>query len=172
LRLRANEEIVLVIEPRDANHSCDLTNIDLTVTSDKETWNLTEQLHPNLLAGNPHADAKGRPDVWSFFTEPARGVSASAGSQSMLASGSLLANWLHESDPNKRAELAQGIEAILVASDAKPAVNAEQPDAVMARELLSATGPFFRAAMSMASQGNTAVQGKPASQGSDGGAAQ
>jgi len=172
LRLRANEEIVLVIEPRDANHSCDLTNIDLTVTSDKETWNLTEQLHPNLLAGNPHADAKGRPDVWSFFTEPARGVSASAGSQSMLASGSLLANWLHESDPHKRAELAQGIEAILVASDAKPAVNAEQPDAVMARELLSATGPFFRAAMSLASQGNTAVQGKPASQGSEGGAAQ
>ena len=159
LRLRANEEIVLVIEPRDANHSCDLTNIDLTVTSEKESWNLTEQLHPDLLAGNPHADAKGRPDVWSFFTEPARGVSASAGPQSMLASGSLLANWIHESDTNKRGELAQSIEAILVASDAKPTVNAEQPDAVMARELLSATGPFFRAAMSLASQENTAVQG-------------
>jgi len=159
LRLRANEEIVLVIEPRDANHSCDLTNIDLTVTSEKESWNLTEQLHPDLLAGNPHVDANGRPDVWSFFTEPARGVSASAGPQSMLASGSLLANWIHESDTNKRGELAQSIEAILVASDAKPTVNADQPDAVMARELLSATGPFFRAAMSLASQENTAVQG-------------
>jgi hypothetical protein len=147
LRLRPNEEIVLVIEPRDANHSCDLTNVDLTVANEQETWNLTEQIHATILEANPHADSKGRPNVWAFFTEPARNNTSSPGIHTTVTPGSLLAKWFHESDTPTRDGLAQAIELQLKHSQQSPALPAEQPDAMMAKELLSATGPFFRAAL-------------------------
>lgn len=157
LRLRPDEEIVLVIEPRDSNHSCDLTNVDLTIANEKETWNLTEQIHASILDANPHADSKGRPNVWSFFTEPARTSTSTAGLHTTVTPGSLLAKWFHESDTPTRDGLAQAIELQLKNSHKSPTLTAEEPDAMMAKELLSATGPFFRAALASipSSQSNT-----------------
>ena len=68
--------VSLLIGPRDANHSCDLTAVDLTLTSAGEggrEWDLARDVSPDVLAGNPHADRFGNEGVWHFYTEPDKG---------------------------------------------------------------------------------------------------
>ena len=157
LRIRPNDQIVLVIEPRDANHSCDLTQIDLSITSiqtensPSETWNLAEQLHPNLLAGNPHADVQGRAGVWEFFTEATQGAKQS-GQGSLIPPGSLLAKWFNEPEASKRQALIADLQRRLVQASEDPSqaakdTAANDPDTVLVRRLLSASGPFFLSAI-------------------------
>src|SRR5205807_10159400 len=67
--------LVLAVDPRDANHSCDLTEIGLSVTeADRagRVWDLAHDVANSVLAGNPHADRFGNPDVWRFVRGPAR----------------------------------------------------------------------------------------------------
>ncbi|MFM8570844.1 MAG: DUF1587 domain-containing protein, partial [Pirellula sp.] len=149
LRVRANDEIVLVIEPRDSNHSCDLTTIDLTITAPQtpnapgETWSLSQDLHPNILAGNPHADSQGRPGIWEFFTEPALGNKASNQS-GLIPPESLLAKWFNEPDVAARKAIISELHKLII--DPKSS-SLESPDGLLVRRLLSASGPFFLAAM-------------------------
>ncbi|MCY3006664.1 MAG: DUF1592 domain-containing protein [Planctomycetota bacterium] len=165
LRIRPNDQIVLVIEPRDANHSCDLTQIDLMVTSlqnessPSESWDLAQELHPNLLAGNPHADSRGRAGVWEFFTEPTLGAKQTNQS-GLIPPGSLLAKWFNEPEASKRQTIVEDLQKRLIQASraasgaSKDAANAptneqanSDPDAVLVRRLLSASGPFFLAAI-------------------------
>jgi len=149
LRVRAKDELVLVIEPRDSNHSCDLTAIDMTITalqtanSPEETWNLTQDLHPNILESNPHADSKGRPGVWEFFSEPAMGNQASQ-QDGLIPPESLLAKWFNEPDVSVRKQLISNLLKLLLDPTSVPA---DSPDGLLARRLPSASGPFFMAAM-------------------------
>jgi hypothetical protein len=149
LRVRAKDELVLVIEPRDSNHSCDLTAIDMTITalqtanSPEETWNLTQDLHPNILESNPHADSKGRPGVWEFFSEPAMGNQASH-QDGLIPPESLLAKWFNEPDVSVRKQLISNLLKLLLDPTSVPA---DSPDGLLARRLPSASGPFFMAAM-------------------------
>ncbi len=76
--VRPGDLVSLVIGPRDGNHSCDLTAVDLTLTGDGKTWDLAADVSPDVLAGNPHADRLGNPDVWHFYTEPDRGGDSDA----------------------------------------------------------------------------------------------
>ena len=64
----------VVIGPRDGNHACDLTAVDLTITADGKTWDLAKDVSPDVHAGNPHADGYGNPGVWHFYTEPVAGA--------------------------------------------------------------------------------------------------
>jgi len=149
LRVRAGDELVLVIEPRDSNHSCDMTAIDMTITSlqtassPEEIWNLSQDLHPNILEANPHADSKGRQGVWEFFTEPALGNKAS-NQNGLIPPESLLAKWLNEPDASVRKQLIGDLQKLLLDPNSAPA---DSPDGLLARRLPSASGPFFMAAM-------------------------
>ena len=49
--------VSLLIGPRDGNHACDLTAVDLTLAGGGREWNLAREVSPDILAGNPHADA-------------------------------------------------------------------------------------------------------------------
>ncbi len=80
--------VALVIGPRDGNHSCDLTAVDLTLTAADRKWDLAKDVSPDMLAGNPHADSFGNAGVWHFYTEPATG---SAGT--VIVAGSVLTKW-------------------------------------------------------------------------------
>lgn len=53
LPLEPNQVIALVVGPRDGNHFCDLTAIDLTLTAADEQWHLSRDLATRLLQGNP-----------------------------------------------------------------------------------------------------------------------
>ena len=71
IKVRAGDVVSLSIGPRDGNHSCDLTAIDLEITSqegdEQRTWNLAKDVSGDVLAGNPHADRFGNAGVWHFL---------------------------------------------------------------------------------------------------------
>ncbi|MFO0012377.1 MAG: DUF1592 domain-containing protein [Planctomycetota bacterium] len=138
LLVRAGNEITMVVEPRDGNHSCDLTNIDLTIATASETWDLAKDITSNILDGNPHADSRGRPGVWSFFSEQ---VDAPKLATAGLIDGSLLARWFNASDAAERATTAASIEQLILKPD--PGLASDHPDRVLMRQLDSAIGPFW-----------------------------
>jgi hypothetical protein len=148
LLVREGDHVVLIVEPRDGNHSCDLTTIDLEISSAEETWNLTRDVSGDILAGNPHADSKGRANVWEFFAEPTALPSRVGGTGSVIPTGSMLASWLNEPNSENRKTLASRIEQLVTSRG--EGLNADSPDAVLVRQILSSSGPFFAAAMSTA----------------------
>src|SRR5262249_13388264 len=69
LAVEPGDFVSLLIGPRDGNHACDLTAVDLWITGGGQRWDLAGDVAPDVLAGNPHADGHGNPDVWHFYTE-------------------------------------------------------------------------------------------------------
>ncbi|MFY7969675.1 MAG: hypothetical protein ACOVNV_11310, partial [Pirellulaceae bacterium] len=134
IAVRKGDAIVLTILPRDGNHSCDLTAIDLAITAGDQKWDLAQQLSPDLLAANPHADLQGNPDVWHCFSEPTSGSSAV-----VLPAGSLLAQWQAAVDPDQRRALAQRI-AQLVKTEPSD-LPADHPDRLLRKQLRWSQGP-------------------------------
>jgi len=131
--------ISLVVGPRDGNHSCDLTDIELVIRTTEATpreWNLTADVSPDILAGNPHADRQGNAAVWHFYTEP---VQAGAG-LAVIPAGSILARWQSAAAPELRKELAAQVQSLLLG--AAPA-DAGSPDGQLYRQLASLSGPLF-----------------------------
>ncbi len=131
--------VSVLIGPRDGNHSCDLTAVDLTLTGEDQTWDLAADVSPDILAGNPHADRLGHPDVWHFYTEPDRG----GATDSVIPAGSVLARWELATKPEQKAALAQDVQKLLTTG---PPESRESPDAALYRQLVSLRGPLFRAA--------------------------
>ncbi|MFM2095007.1 MAG: hypothetical protein RIS70_2131 [Planctomycetota bacterium] len=140
LPIRQGDIVSLIIGPRDGNHACDLTAVDLTLRSGDRTWDLAKDVSPDLLAGNPHADQFGNAGVWHFYTEP---VSGAAGH--VIPPDSLLAKWQSSSDTQEKQQLAVTIEKFLLSG---PAANSDankkdSPDAALRRQLTSISGPLF-----------------------------
>src|SRR5205085_1048901 len=102
LSVQEGDFLSLLIGPRDGNHSCDLTAVDLSLTSVGDAsreWNLAKDVSPDVLAGNPHADRFGNEGVWHFYTEPDK-----AGSETgpVIPAGSLLAKWQSASSAEEK----------------------------------------------------------------------
>lgn len=64
LPLEEGNVIALVVGPREGNHACDLTAINLTITDGTKTWDLAPDVSPDILKGNPHGP-------WHFLSQPA-----------------------------------------------------------------------------------------------------
>lgn len=129
VRIHKGDLISLEIGPRDGNHSCDLTAVDLTIKSDERQWNLARDVSPDVLAGNPHADGFGNPGVWYFFPEP---VAAESGP--VLPADPLLAKWQSAADPAEKQRLAAEIQTLLTSG---PPAKSDSPDAALYRQLVS-----------------------------------
>lgn len=136
LDLRKGDLLSLVIGPRDGNHSCDLTAVDLSITGARsgKTWDLAKDVSPDILAGNPHADGFGNPGVWHFYSEPDKG----GGAEPVIPEGSLLARWRTAAGEEK-GKIAEAIKRLLESG------TAQGPDATLRRDLLAPTGPLVRA---------------------------
>lgn len=135
--------VSLVVGPREANHSCDLTAIDLVLTDTAEggrVWNLAADVSPNILAGNPHDDRFGNAGVWHFYTEP---VANSAAVGPAVPPGSLLANWFATDNAEEQQRLAATLEKLLLS---KSPDEKNVPDATLYRQLAAFTGPLLRGA--------------------------
>ncbi len=63
VQVEADQVIALVISPRDGNHSCDLTTIQLNLRDGENIWDLAKDVSPNILTGNPHGP-------WHFLSQP------------------------------------------------------------------------------------------------------
>lgn len=64
VRVEAGQVVALVIGPKDGNHSCDLTAVNLTLSDGTQTWDLAKDVSPNILKGNPNG-------AWHFLSQPA-----------------------------------------------------------------------------------------------------
>ena len=142
LVVQPGDLLSLVVGPRDGEHSCDMTAIDLTVTARDDVaaeWNLAKDVSPDILAGNPHADRHGNTGVWHFYSEP----DAGGGAESIMPAGSLLAQWQVAQDAESRKQLAEKLQALL--TNGVGDIPADAPDAVLHRQLTSLNGPLFAA---------------------------
>ena len=133
LAVQPGDLLSVILSPRDGNHSCDLTAVDLTVSAAGQTWDLAADVSPNILEGNPHADRLGHPAVWHFYSEP----DGTGDSGTAIPPGSILARWLSAPDPAEKHRLAEEFQQLLKAG---PAVAADHPDAVLYRQLGSLGG--------------------------------
>jgi hypothetical protein len=139
LTVQKGDLVSLVVDPRDGNHACDLTDLELVlkqVGGDGREWSLTRDVSADVLAGNPHADAFGNADVWHFYTEPVAGSTAGF----VIPAGSVLDRWLEADNPAARRDLAGGLQKLLTSG---PPTNPKSPDAILYRQLASLGGPLF-----------------------------
>lgn len=133
--------ISLLIGPRDGNHSCDLTNIDLIVKSQGDSgkvWSLAREVSPDVHAGNPQADSNTNPGVWHFYAEP---VVPGGDSGSVIPAGSLLAKWQAESDPVKKQNLAKAFQDMLLGVGSQAKSPADQQ---LKEQFSSLSGPLYQ----------------------------
>src|SRR5262249_51240886 len=131
IAVRQGDLIALSVGPRDGNHACDLTDVELTLTvagDTVRTWNLSRDVADDILAGNPHADQFGNPSVWHFFTELDK---AGSGGRTIPA-GSLLARWQSAPRPDERNALALEVERLLVG---QPPSDSKSPDVALYAQL-------------------------------------
>ena len=140
--VRSGDLVSLMVGPRDGNHSCDLTAVDLVLAGDGKSWDLAGDVSPDVLAGNPHADGFGNPGVWHFYTEAERVGDTDA----MIEPGSLLAKWQSATNPEEKQRLARDAQAFLESDP--PAVSAkDSPDGKLYRQLISFRSPLLRASL-------------------------
>ncbi|MDG2220515.1 MAG: DUF1592 domain-containing protein, partial [Rubripirellula sp.] len=97
LRCQVGDLISLLISPRDQNHACDSTHVELDiqeVAGAQRHWKLSEDVVDKILAGNPLADSFGNPDVWHFTPYQEHNQQA----VERASAGSALARWGKASD--------------------------------------------------------------------------
>lgn len=68
LPVQPGDVVCVSVGPREGNHSCDLTAVDLNLHDGSREWDLARDVSPDILAGNPHADSLGNPEVWHFYS--------------------------------------------------------------------------------------------------------
>jgi hypothetical protein len=159
--IQTGDLVSLVIGPRDGNHACDLTAVDLQLTSTGDgtkTWNLAADVSSDILAGNPHADKFGN-WVWHFYTEPEKGGPTDVGP--IIPNDSLLAKWLATADVDAKGKVADDVQKLLTSP---PPEAKDSPNAVLYRQLTSFSGPLFTAMRSAvpAAETNKTEANKPA----------
>jgi Protein of unknown function (DUF1592)/Protein of unknown function (DUF1588)/Protein of unknown function (DUF1587)/Protein of unknown function (DUF1585)/Planctomycete cytochrome C len=64
VRVEPGQVVAMIIGPKDGNHSCDLTAINLILNDGVQNWDLAKDVSPNILKGNPHGP-------WHFLSQPA-----------------------------------------------------------------------------------------------------
>jgi len=140
LAVQPGDLVSLLVGARDGNHSCDLTAVDLSLTSAGEggrAWDLASNCSPDVLAANPHADRFGNPGVWHFYTEPDLGDALTTAA---IPQGSLLASWRSASGAAARMQYAAAVQQLLTSG---PPGAADSPDGLLYRQLASLRGPLL-----------------------------
>jgi hypothetical protein len=144
LTVAKGDMILLAVDANNRDHTCDLTQIDLTITSLEQparSWDLGKQVADSILDGNPHSDAFGNRDIWSFVKGPTRSVNTSA---AVIPDDSLMARWRNAViDPARKAEaekLASEVQSLL--SGPRPQQE-KRPDRLLYDNLVSPAGVLF-----------------------------
>lgn len=141
LNVQPDDLVSLLIGPRDGNHACDLTAVDLVLKSagdEARVWDLARDVSPEIHAANPHADRFGNAAVWHFYTEPTTGTELGA----VIPADSILAKWRAADTIDEKQKLTESLQRLL-AGEFRAAK--ESPDGQLHRQLSSLGGPLFRA---------------------------
>jgi hypothetical protein len=140
VRISPGDAITVVIGPKNGEHACDATEVDLVIKNENVEWNLASDVSPDILAGNPHADSHGNKNVWHFF-----GESPEESSQTATPKGSLIALWRESRDAAAREAIAHRIQSLLQSGPSSLA--ADSPDRKMIADLLAINGPLLRSGL-------------------------
>ena len=142
--VRPGDLITLAIGPRNRNHGCDATAIDLTLkemAGKKRSWGLAKDNVENIHAGNPHPDRHGNAAVWHFYSAPTGSLPPTGASY--LPIGSLLSKWRTAIISKKAAlakNLARQVQSLLVTN--RP--PRQGVDRALYKQLRSVGSPLFR----------------------------
>lgn len=136
--------ILLAIDAKNADHSCDLTSISLTITPLEEanrTWDLARDVADTIQEGNPHADRFGEKAVWHFvksasFSSPSNG-------KPLIAPASVLGQWRDAvTDPKRQTEAAElAIRVQLLLTGKKPSERLQ--DQALYENFVTVSSPLF-----------------------------
>jgi len=140
IAIRPGDLVSLLIDPRNGDHSCDLTAVELALTSEGDKpakWSLIEDISPDIAAGNPHADHLGNKDVWHFYSEP---VGSAAPAVANVPAGSLLAKWQAAPNADEKSKIAVDIQKLLATGAPE---GKDNPDALLFRQVTSLGGPLM-----------------------------
>lgn len=158
ISVQPGDVVSVVIGPRDGNHSCDLTAVDLRLSDGVRVWDLAKDVSPNIIAGNPHADSLGNAGVWHFHSEPDKAGAA----ESVLPVGSVLSKWQAAPNGDERKRLAREVQSLLASNPT--GLAKDSPDALVRRQLTSLNGPLLsRILRSRRADEATAAAGRAAS---------
>jgi hypothetical protein len=141
LAVQPGDLVSLLVGPRDGNHACDLTDLELVLTTagaNPREWSLTRDVSGNIQEANPHADRFGNEGVWHFYTEPVKGSEAGA----VIPPGSLLARWQTADKPAEKQQLARAVQKLLTNGPPSGA-HKKDADVRLYRQLASLGGPLF-----------------------------
>jgi hypothetical protein len=139
LAVQSGDVIALSIGPRDGNHFCDLTEIDLRIEEsggERRSWSLAGDCADDILKGNPHPDRHGNPAIWRF----ASGMLADLQDHPAVPPGSLVSKWLDTQDKSEAAGIAEEISRLLTQPLSE---ESAAPDAALRTQLRSISGPLF-----------------------------
>jgi len=136
LNVNQGDVISVVIGPKDGNHSCDLTSIDLEIVSENKVWNLAKDIVADPHQGNPHKDGYGNQEVWHFYSEA---ISGNEENVRVIPQGSLLDKWSSSKNLKEREAIALELQNLFQLKDK----NIHGPDALLVNQITSLSGPIF-----------------------------
>lgn len=136
--------VKLSIDPRDGQHICDTTRIELSVESAGYTWDLAKEVVDRLHESNPLPDLSGNADTWHFCANPRAGQAAE-----VFAAGSVFAKWrdalLAGKAPDELVPAGFGVRELVVSSDKM----ANSGDAAFREKVRDWSGPLGWLAIGM-----------------------
>ncbi len=138
VRVLPGDLVSVLVGPRDGNHSCDLTDVELRLSGGGSQWPLGGDVAGDVLAANPHADSAGRAGVWHFYSEP---VADDGTRGALVPAGSTLGRWMMSNSASERGELAEALQKLLTGP--APPASDTSPDAVLHRRLASLASPLL-----------------------------
>lgn len=143
VRVKKGDLISFIVGPRQRNHSCDLTQVNLRINSPKTNWDLAADVSANILESNPHSDRHGNKDVWHFYQGNWSDALNGLISNSPIPKGSDLDQWLTSNSGDQRSSLATKIGQLVStkASDETTPANRE-----LIEQIRNLVDPFTNAA--------------------------
>lgn len=142
LQVSAGDVVSLVIGAHDGNHSGDQTQVNLLITeqsNELRSWNLAADIAGDILAGNPHVDSFGHPDVWYFYLP-----NQDSKRTDVLPDGSLLARWRQAVESGKLEDAARLSAEVSVLFQSGPTKATPESDRKLYSETFSSQSAFFR----------------------------
>lgn len=165
IAIRKGDLISVVIGPRDGNHSCDLTDVDLKLSdvgNEKNRWSLSGDVSADIHAANPHSDSLGNPNVWHFYREPVQ----ADGKSTSIPAGSLLARWQTSTDKEEKRQIGAALQQLLLAGP-EVEMGADHPDVRLYKLVGSLAGPLMQKLAARLDLSSAANSGDASSAGLD-----
>jgi hypothetical protein len=164
VEIATGDVVALIVSPRDGNHACDTTHINLKLSEAGDggrVWDLAGDAVDRILDGNPLPDSYGNAETWHFCESE-----ASSRSDSLVPPGSALARWraavTESADADQIGRLAAAVQDVLTTASIEALA---EPDRRLRERLLDWKGPLDWVAVAATAQAE--VNGEASTYGLD-----